>query len=77
MNDEIVNRGGRFILQYYFQKGTEIKLIDGSKITILEKLGEGGQGIVYKVKYNSKEYALKWYLKSYLKKIFYKYNNTK
>ena len=67
LNDEIVNRGGRFILQYYFQKGTEIKLIDGSKITILEKLGEGGQGIVYKVKYNSKEYALKWYLKSYLK----------
>lgn len=33
----------------------------GEEITVQETLGEGGQGIVYKVLYNGKPCALKWY----------------
>lgn len=39
----------------------KIKIITGGEATIISKLGEGGQGIVYKVIYYGKEYALKWY----------------
>lgn len=55
-----------------FKKGKTIKLINGEVVTIISKLGEGGQGTVYKVTYNGKEYALKWYLNSYLKGILEK-----
>ena len=42
--------------------GESIKLQSGGKITVLEELGEGGQGYVYRVKDESGlEYALKWY----------------
>lgn len=44
-----------------FKKGKKIKLENGEEITIINKLGEGGQGVVYKVAYRDKEYALKWY----------------
>ncbi len=44
-----------------FKKGDKIRLVTGGEITIISKLGEGGQGIVYKVQFNGKEYALKWY----------------
>ena len=44
-----------------FQKGHKIKSSSGEAIEIIQKLGEGGQGIVYKVKYMGKEWALKWY----------------
>ncbi|MDQ0885027.1 serine/threonine protein kinase [Paenibacillus sp. V4I9] len=50
-----------------FEKDKLIKLINGDEISIVSKLGEGGQGIVYKVEYKEKEYALKWYHHSYLK----------
>lgn len=50
-----------------FKKGKIIKLINGNTVEIMDKLGEGGQGIVYKVSCNNSVYALKWYLKSYLK----------
>lgn len=50
-----------------FKKGDKIKLTNGGEITVKEKIGEGGQGSVYKVDYSGKEYALKWYLPGYLK----------
>ena len=44
-----------------FQKGQRIKAASGSELEVLEKLGEGGQGIVYRVNYNGRQLALKWY----------------
>ena len=46
----------------------------GGVATVLEELGSGGQGTVYKVSYNGKEYALKWYHKGIFggnEKVFY------
>ena len=42
-----------------FSKGQKIKVVSGGELEIIQKLGEGGQGIVYKAKYNGKDYALK------------------
>ena len=50
-----------------FPIGKKITVVDGSKLEILEKLGEGGQGIVYKVKWNNRNLALKWYFSDKLK----------
>jgi len=48
------------------KKGDIIKLQSGQSITVMEELGEGGQGYVYRVKHDSgKEYALKWYKSPY------------
>lgn len=44
-----------------FQKGQRIKTATGGELEVIQKLGEGGQGIVYKVNYNGKQLALKWY----------------
>ncbi len=44
-----------------FKKGRKIEMQLSGYSKILEKLGEGGQGVVYRVEYNKKEYALKWY----------------
>ncbi len=44
-----------------FKKGQKIKVVAGTNLEIIEKLGQGGQGIVYKVNYNGKQFALKWY----------------
>ncbi len=44
-----------------FKKGETIQLQGGKIATIASMLGEGGQGIVYAVKIDGKEYALKWY----------------
>lgn len=43
------------------RKGTEIRLTTGCSVKVVSKLGEGGQGTVYKVLLNRREYALKWY----------------
>lgn len=37
-------------------------------LTVLEKLGEGGQGIVYRAEYGGREYALKWFFPGALKR---------
>lgn len=50
-----------------FKPNTKIQLQNGDEGIIRSKIGEGGQGAVYKVLYNGKEYALKWYLPTYLK----------
>lgn len=44
-----------------FQKGQRIKTVSGGELKVIQKLGEGGQGVVYKVNYNGKPLALKWY----------------
>lgn len=44
-----------------FQKGQRIKTVSGGELEVIQKLGEGGQGVVYKVNYNGKPMALKWY----------------
>lgn len=45
----------------YFKKNTKIPLVGGHAAVILAKLGEGGQGVVYRVKVGKNNYALKWY----------------
>ena len=47
----------------YYPKGHKVPLANGAYAQIIEKLGEGGQGVVYKVSVGGKEYALKWYHK--------------
>lgn len=49
-----------------FQRGQKIKTISGGELEVVQKLGEGGQGVVYKVNYNGRPLALKWY---FIKKI--------
>lgn len=44
-----------------FEKGRRIKVEGGKELEIIDKLGEGGQGEVYRVKYDGDTYALKWY----------------
>jgi serine/threonine protein kinase len=44
-----------------FLPSDKIELKVGGNVTIKKKLGEGGQGIVYLVELNGKQYALKWY----------------
>ncbi len=51
-----------------FKKGHKIKVKGSDKfLTVIGKLGEGGQGIVYRVEYNGSEYALKWFFPQSLK----------
>lgn len=42
--------------------GTQVKLRNGTSCKVKKELGRGGQGIVYLVEYNGKDYALKWYI---------------
>ena len=49
------------------EKGTILQTIAGKTIKVQEKLGEGGQGAVYKVLYKGKQKALKWYHQNTLK----------
>ena len=43
------------------KNGDAVKMKNGGEARILAEFGAGGQGAVYKVSYNGKEYALKWY----------------
>lgn len=38
--------------------GDRVRILNGGECKVLAKLGEGGQGIVYKVSYEGKEMAL-------------------
>jgi len=44
-----------------FKQGQRIRTASGGELEIIQKLGEGGQGVVYKVNYGGKQLALKWY----------------
>ena len=44
-------------------KNQVLTTLDGKNIKVIDKLGEGGQGFVYKIKCENKNYALKWYKK--------------
>ncbi len=46
--------------------GDEVRKEYGGTVRINRLIGEGGQGEVYSVTDNGREYALKWYKKSYL-----------
>ena len=41
--------------------GERIPVEAGGEAVVSRELGRGGQGIVYLVRYNGREYALKWY----------------
>ncbi len=60
-----------------FENGKKIGVVGGGNLVVLEKLGEGGQGIVYKVDYNGKKLALKWYFGDKLKDKIAFYENIK
>ena len=51
------------------KKNQRVELADGRTVTVTDKLGEGGQGIVYRVRYDDtgEERALKWLFTGYLK----------
>ncbi len=59
-----------------FNKGNILKDINGKQITIVEHLGGGGQGDVYKVKYGEEHKAFKW-IKNAGKKPLDFYENIK
>lgn len=48
------------------KNGSEIKLKNGGTVKIISLIGEGGQGEVYRVEKDKKEYALKYYTKKYI-----------
>ena len=45
------------------KSGDTFKMKSGGEAKVLAEFGSGGQGTVYRVLYNGKEYALKWYHK--------------
>lgn len=47
--------------------GDKVSMKLGGEATVISEFGSGGQGTVYKVSYNEKEYALKWYHKGVFK----------
>ena len=48
-------------------KGSKIPLEVAGEAEVIEEIGSGGQGSVYKVLLSGKQYALKWYKIEYLK----------
>ena len=59
----------------YFKKNTKIKLTNGDTAVVKDRLGEGGQGVVYRAEINKKDYALKWYHKGAIANPKRFYNN--
>ncbi len=59
-----------------FKTNDKIELRIGGSISIKEKLGEGGQGVVYRAELDGKYYALKWYTKPCKREFYENLNNT-
>ena len=54
------------------RNGEMIRIANSStQARIINYIAEGGQGEVYRVEYNGKEYALKWYSKIPMTDAFY------
>ena len=51
-----------------FKKGTKIISENGIEYEIIDYIGEGGQGKVFKVKSGKDELALKWYFPNWATK---------
>ena len=51
------------------KNGFKGRTVNGGEFTVLEFLGGGGQGNVYKISFNGREMALKWYHKSTIEKM--------
>ena len=49
------------------QKGEKIPLETGGEAEVIEEIGSGGQGTVYRARLDGKDYALKWYTARKLK----------
>jgi serine/threonine protein kinase len=58
-------------------KGDKVPLENSGEVEVIEEIGSGGQGIVYKVRFASKEYALKWYTNPKIKSSDDFYNNIR
>lgn len=63
--------------QEKLKKGFSITSVKGTKIEVIEWLGGGGQGDVYKVRYGSEYKALKWYKPSAIGNFNSFYGNIK
>lgn len=50
-----------------FEQGQKLAVVGGKELEVLNKLGEGGQGEVYRVRFGDGEYALKWYFAGKMK----------
>ena len=48
------------IIMEELSPNTIIELTNGKQCRVIEELGRGGQGIVYKVEYEGIPHALKW-----------------
>jgi len=57
------------------QSGQRIRTKPGGELEIIEELGRGGQGIVYRVSYGERQLALKWYFPMEETKADDMYNN--
>jgi hypothetical protein len=47
--------------------GTTLTTVNNKTVTVISKIGEGGQGSVFNCEYDGGVYALKWYHKTALK----------
>ena len=45
------------------KRGATLKTLEGESLQVVDILGEGGQGIIYRVRFRKEYYALKWYKK--------------
>jgi DNA-binding helix-hairpin-helix protein with protein kinase domain len=60
-----------------FAAGERVKLLYGGECTIIDKIGEGGQGIVYRVNNSGRIMVLKWYIDGKISNPEPFYNNIK
>ena len=59
----------RRVIIVELKNGFKGKTLYGVEYTVLEHLGGGGQGNVYRIEMNGKQKALKWYHKSTIDKM--------
>ena len=59
------------------KKNQQLTLTDGRQFTVVGKLGEGGQGIVYRIRFDDtgEEKALKWYFREKLREPYEFYSH--